>query len=132
MFIKTTVTLEDGKRLEAYYLDKEGMEQLYQLRGHVQNIFYRLESMEKQLDAMKRLLKPELKRKLELKFLSHLADFRTDRSYRDQDFGLSFRKKLDLPWQLGDLVNEVFDQLINDGAIEARGSGWYRNKISIK
>ena len=134
MFIKTEVTLDSGKKSLAYYLDEEGRQlvrEIYGLRGNIHNLFTRVESLESQIETLKKLLKPEMKEWVEKKFLKHLTTMPTDRSFRFQDFIWPFRKKSGLHWRFNEIITDVFKETVENGGIEARGSGWYRNQVSM-
>lgn len=139
MFVSTQVTLSNNEKATVYYLDKEGYkvlsdakETIYQAKWQIENLVYRVTTLESIVDTLKEKLTPQIKEWIDHEFLKHLTTMPTDHSFRAGDFTVPLMKKLNLHWKFRDILDEVFDETVKDGGIEERGSGWYRNRVSIR
>lgn len=122
MFIQTKVTLTDGKKVTAYYLDEEGQAFLQEIK----TLSTRVTSLESQVENLQKLLKTDLKNRLRDEFMKNLALMPSERSFRYSDFLGWLREKMKLHWKYAEIIDEIFEEAIKKGKIEDRGSGWYR------
>jgi hypothetical protein len=124
MFIETEVTLRDGRRVKAYYLDEEGLKLLNELR----RLPIHVENLELQVENLQQLLKAELKERLREEFIRNLVLTPSQRSFRYAEFLGTLREKMKLHLKYTEIIDELFEEAVKDGRIEERGSGWYRSK----
>jgi len=126
MFIQTKVTLTDGRKVTAYYLDEEGHAFLQEIK----TLLVRVSSLESQVENLQKLLKTDLKNRLRAEFMKNLAIMPKERSFRYGDFLGWLREKMKLHWRYTEIIDEIFEEAIKEGRIEDRGSGWYR-RVSV-
>lgn len=116
--ISTTVTLKSGKKVEAFYLDDEGLKLLQGLPYFKSQ----LESLESQVGTLRRLVKEsDVVAYFEKQIMENLPSNKSVRSW-------DLMKTLRVHHSFYSASNQAWENLLAKGKIQDRGSGWYRKK----
>jgi len=126
MFFERTVTLTNGKQVKAYYLDQEGHDELWKIYNEFSNNAVRIENLQQDLDSLITILTPQIKAWLKKCFSDFIIESYADKSFREYEIIYDFRHLKGITSRIGKILHEIFEELVKQGLIQKRGSGWFR------